>query len=62
MVYFLFHSQGQNTPLESFMYQIFLDKPDNSDTSTVSDLLHLSFLQSDLKLAEVISLLLYSLR
>ncbi|XP_071823944.1 uncharacterized protein [Apostichopus japonicus] len=50
---FLQISQGQNTTMESFMYQIFLDKQDNSDTSTVSDLLHLSFLQSDLKLAKV---------
>ncbi|XP_071823931.1 uncharacterized protein [Apostichopus japonicus] len=50
---FLQISQGQNATMESFMYQIFLEKQDNSDTSTVSDLLHLSFLQSDLKLAKV---------
>ncbi|XP_071823939.1 uncharacterized protein [Apostichopus japonicus] len=50
---FLQISQGQNDTMESFVYQIFLDKKDNLDTSTVSDLLHLSFLQSDLKLAKV---------
>ncbi|KAJ8041594.1 Ubiquitin carboxyl-terminal hydrolase CYLD [Holothuria leucospilota] len=50
---FLKISQGNATTMESFVYQIFLEKNDFLKVPTVEQLVHLSFLESDLKLMEV---------